>query len=68
MVPSCILWILWRERNSRIFENLERSVSQLQELFSNTLYDWAKAWGYSRSVSVTSFLDSLHTSSFISHL
>jgi hypothetical protein len=64
MVPPCILWILWRERNSRIFENTERSVSQLQELFSNTLYDWAKAWGYSRSDSVTSFLISLHISSY----
>ena len=42
MVPPCILWTLWRERNSRIFGNTERSASQLQELFSNTLYDWAK--------------------------
>uniref|UniRef100_A0A2N9GIF8 Reverse transcriptase zinc-binding domain-containing protein n=1 Tax=Fagus sylvatica TaxID=28930 RepID=A0A2N9GIF8_FAGSY len=68
MVPPCILWTLWRERNSRIFKNTERSASQLQELLSNTLYDWAKAWGYSRSDSVTSFLDSLHTSSYSSLL
>jgi hypothetical protein len=68
MVPPCILWTLWRERNSRIFENTERSASQLQELLSNTLYEWAKAWGYSRSDSVTSFLDSFHTSSYSSLL
>ena len=68
MVPPCILWILWRKRNSRIFENTERTASQLQELFSNTLYGWAKTWGYSRSDSVTSFLISLHISSYISHL
>uniref|UniRef100_A0A2N9ECT1 Reverse transcriptase zinc-binding domain-containing protein n=1 Tax=Fagus sylvatica TaxID=28930 RepID=A0A2N9ECT1_FAGSY len=68
MVPPYLLWTLWRERNSRIFENTERMDSQLQELFSNTLYDWATAWGYSRSDSVTSFLDSLHISSYISTL
>ena len=68
MVPPYLLWTLWRERNSRIFENTERTDSQLQELFSNTLYDWATAWGYSRSDSVTSFLDSLHISSYISTL
>jgi hypothetical protein len=68
MVPLCLLWTLWRERNSRIFENSERTKSQLLELFSNTLYDWAVAWGYSRCDSVISFLDSLHTSTFISSL
>ena len=68
MVPPCILWTLWWERNSHIFENAERSASQLQELLSNSLYEWAKAWGYSRSDSVTSFLDSLHTSSYSSLL
>jgi hypothetical protein len=68
MVPPCLLWTLWCERNSRIFENTERTNSQLQELFSNTLYDWATAWGYSRSDSVISFLDSLQISSFIATL
>jgi hypothetical protein len=68
MVPLCLLWTLWRERNSRIFENSERTESQLQELFPNTLYDWAIAWGYSRFDYVISFLDSLHTSSYISTL
>ena len=68
MVPLCLLWTLGREWNSRIFENSECMDSQLQELFSNTLYDWAIAWGYSRFDSVTSFLDSLHISSYISAL
>jgi hypothetical protein len=66
MVPLCLLWTLWRERNGRTFENSERTDSQVQELFSNTLYDWAITWGYSRCDSVLSFLDSLHSSSYIS--
>jgi hypothetical protein len=59
LVPSCLFWILWQERNSRIFENEKRTVSQLYKLFSNTLYDWAIAWGYSSSTSVIAFLESL---------
>ena len=38
MVPSCLIWTLWWERNRRSFENEERMESQLHELFSNTLY------------------------------
>ena len=41
LVPSCLIWSLWRERNTHIFENVERTDSQLFELFYNTLYDWA---------------------------
>ena len=60
LIPACLFWTLWRERNTRIFENAEHTVSQLYELFSNTLYDWATVWGYSSSNSVNSFLESLH--------
>jgi hypothetical protein len=68
MVPLCLLWTLWCERNNRTFENSDRTDSQMQELFSNTLYDWAIAWGYSRCGSVISFLDSLHPSYISSSL
>jgi hypothetical protein len=68
MIPLCLLWTLWRERNNRTFENSEHTDSQLQALLSNTLYDWAIAWGYSSCDSIISFLDSLHTSSYISSL
>ena len=68
MLPSCLFWTLWREQNNRIFENTERTDSQLQEFFSNALYDWATVWGYSSSTSVISFLDSLRISSYIPSL
>ena len=40
MVPHCVMWCLWRERNVRLFEDCERSVSALKLLFFQTLYDW----------------------------
>jgi hypothetical protein len=33
MVPSCLLWCLWRERNDRSFEDRERSSVELESFF-----------------------------------
>jgi hypothetical protein len=33
MVPLCLLWCLWRERNARCFEDLERSLEELKSFF-----------------------------------
>ena len=30
VVPLCLMWILWRERNRQTFEDPERSISQLE--------------------------------------
>jgi hypothetical protein len=38
LVPSCLMWHIWRERNYRSFENRKRTVVQLKALFFNTLY------------------------------
>jgi hypothetical protein len=38
MVPICIFWSIWRERNLRCFENLESSLEKVLELFLHTLY------------------------------
>ena len=32
MVPGCLMWIVWTERNWRSFENTEKSLVQLQAL------------------------------------
>jgi hypothetical protein len=33
MVPSCLLWCLWRERNDRNFEDKKRSFEELKSFF-----------------------------------
>ena len=33
IIPHCLLWCLWTERNSRCFEDTERSISDLKLLF-----------------------------------
>jgi hypothetical protein len=44
MVPLCIMWCLWVERNGRFFEDSERSPEDLLHFFFNTLFTWAAAW------------------------
>ena len=44
MVPLCIMWCLWSERNRRFFEDSERSLGDLLHLFLTTLFTWAATW------------------------
>ena len=43
MIPICIMWCLWQERNERTFEDKERSVEERILLFFRTLCTWAIA-------------------------
>jgi hypothetical protein len=38
MVPTCLFWCVWNERNNRCFEDLERSLEDILSLFFRTLY------------------------------
>jgi hypothetical protein len=42
-VPLCVLWGLWRERNSRLFEDVESSVGAICKNVLNLLYLWVSA-------------------------
>ena len=44
MVPLCIMWCLWRERNDRSFENLERTLEELKYFFFFSLFAWTTAY------------------------
>ena len=46
MIPHCIMWSLWRERNARCFEGSEKSIHDLKMLFLYTLLEWAAALGF----------------------
>ena len=40
LVPHCVVWIIWRERNNSIFEDSVLFRDKLLELFATTLFDW----------------------------
>lgn len=45
LVPSCLMWIMWKEGNKHTCENFESSQEQLQSVLIRTLSDWSRVWG-----------------------
>uniref|UniRef100_A0A2N9IB72 Reverse transcriptase zinc-binding domain-containing protein n=1 Tax=Fagus sylvatica TaxID=28930 RepID=A0A2N9IB72_FAGSY len=45
MVPPCVFWCIWWERNSRSFEGKERNLLEVKGTVLRTLLDWSKAAG-----------------------
>jgi hypothetical protein len=54
MIPHCVLWCLWRERNARLFDDSERHLPELKLFFFHTLLDWVVGSGV---VSIHSILE-----------
>ena len=61
IIPHCLLWCLWRERNNRCFEDTKRSIPDLKLLFFRTLRDWLFAF---QNKSFPSFIDFLESCNF----
>ena len=65
LVPACVMWSLWRERNNRTFEDVELSTTKLIESCMGSLFEWSRGWGFSTASSVGGFLDSLNHSNML---
>jgi hypothetical protein len=65
MVPLCILWCLWSERNAICFEDSERSLEDFTAFFFYTLFNWTAAWLASLVISYPNFLVSFSSSSWV---
>ena len=44
LIPLCLMWTVWRERNLRTFEDLSSSPDQLLGTFVTSLFDWSRTW------------------------
>ena len=61
IIPHYLMWCLWRERNTRCFEDIERSIPDLKLFFFKTLLDWLFAL---QKQSLPSFIDFLDSCNF----
>ena len=57
VVPHCLMWCIWKGRNSRCFEDNERSMLALKLLFFRTLLDWFSVWRNQHFSSILDLLD-----------
>ena len=56
-IPSCLMWLLWRERNQRAFEDSERHSAELKLILLRTLMEWIAAVSRLSFPSVFAFID-----------
>jgi hypothetical protein len=63
MVPICIFWSIWRERNNRCFEDLECSMEEILASLLYSLYSWTVAYLSPLSISYADFLSRFSFSS-----
>ena len=62
LIPGCLMWIDWLERNRRSFENMEKTLYELKVLCQRSLFEWARCWGFTDSSSLSEFMFSLRLS------
>ena len=43
LLPHCLMWCIWSERNARCFERCEWSSLKIKSFFLHTLLDWSIA-------------------------
>ena len=51
------MWLIWRERNQRAFEDIERHSVDLKMILIRTLMDWMTAGSSQAYPSILSFID-----------
>ena len=56
MIPHCLMWCLWCERNSRIFNGEETSIPALKFRFLQALFEWLKISDLISSKSISKML------------
>ena len=49
----------WRERNTRTFEDVEKSTNFLKSLLVETLFGWSHIWGFTQCISISDFVHSI---------
>jgi hypothetical protein len=62
MIPLCLMWCIWRERNARCFEDSMRSFEEILHYFLftlYTLYTWTAGWLVPLVNSIPDFLSHL---------
>ena len=62
LIPRCLMWIVWLERNLRSFENMEKTLDELNILCQRDLFEWARCWGFTDFSSLSEFMFSLSLS------
>ena len=64
MVPACLMWLVWKECNTHIFEVWRRweTLRSLKNSSSRCFVSGAHVWGFTNCISISEFLHSIRLS------
>ena len=57
LVPHCLMWCIWSERNARCFGQCEQSLLEIKSFFLHTLLLWSVALSHFSCFSIFVLLD-----------
>jgi hypothetical protein len=57
MVPLCVMWSIWRERNARNFEDCKLGILELKKRVIQTPFSWSVMWHSPQVATLADFLD-----------
>ena len=63
LIPSCLMWIVWLERNHCSFEDTEKTLEELKVLCQRNLFYWSRCRGFTDCSSLSEFRFSLRIAS-----
>ena len=58
---SFLLWTIWKERNRRAFDDVERNDQEIKSIFLYTFVNWARVYLEEHTFSLIDFVDWLAT-------
>ena len=59
--PLCLMWIIWKERNRRAFDDIERNDQDIKSIFLYTFVNWIRVYIEDHTLSLIDFVDWLAT-------
>ena len=59
--PLCLMWTIWKERNRRAFDDVERNDQDLKSIFLYTFVNWARVYIKDHTLSLFDFVNWLAT-------
>ncbi|WMV23799.1 hypothetical protein MTR67_017184 [Solanum verrucosum] len=59
IIPSCIWWCIWKERNSRCYDNKANSIEKVKWNCLTTFYFWCKEEGIEETAQILDFIGTL---------
>ncbi|RVW24487.1 putative ribonuclease H protein [Vitis vinifera] len=59
--PLCLMWTIWKERNRRVFDDIERNDQDIKSIFLYTFVNWIRVYIEDHTLSLIDFVDWLAT-------